>query len=32
MLYEEFVFVGDPLDPGSARLLIQSLYRFLITN
>jgi hypothetical protein len=29
---EDFVFVGDSLDPGNSRLLIQSLYRLLITN
>jgi hypothetical protein len=29
---EDFVFVGDSLDPGNSRLLIQSLYRWLMTN
>jgi hypothetical protein len=29
---EDFVFVGDSIDPGNSRLLIQSLCRLLITN
>lgn len=29
---EDFVLVGDFLNPGNLRLLIQSLYRLLITN
>jgi hypothetical protein len=29
---KDFVFVSDLLNPGNLRLLIQSLYRLLITN
>jgi hypothetical protein len=29
---KDFIFIGDSLDPGNSRLLIQSLYRLLIRN
>jgi hypothetical protein len=29
---EDFVFVGESLDSGNSRLLIQSLYHLLITD